>query len=383
MQLMRTKSDSVAWTGRYVSGEKDVFVVQEKIAEDVVRALRVRFASSGPLIRHGTTDVAAYDLFLKGKHYRDQYDPEGLRTAIRYFEQAVARDPNYAEAWAWLGSTHTLMTVFAGARVSDELPRAREAVDKAIALDSALADAHWMRGEILGIQDHDLPGSIREDRLALAIDPSNVQARFFLAMATAGQGKGEEALSLLSDALKTDPLRSEVMMVVASVYYSMIPLDSSRHLDRQARLDSAVHYLREAVGVRTGFSFARGQLGLVYLAQGKRDSALTEFEKAASSGAPNDSAVLAYGYATSGRVADARAILARLLASAKTRSVPPTSIATIYVGLHDNDKAFLWLDSALVLRDPLLGPFRGGLQWLPLREDPRYGEFLRRTGMTP
>src|SRR5262249_21565428 len=211
------------------------------VARAVARELSVQLgATSDPLVTHGTTDALAHELLLRGKSYRSRYTLADFRTAIKYFEQAIARDSNYAEAWAWLGSSHTLLTVFASAPVSQELPIARAAVSRALLLDSALADAHWMLGEIMSIQDRDFASAIREWRRSLELDPKNVSARFFLARGIMAEGHVDEALSMLFEALRTDPLASEVMLAIGSMYAAPIPLDTSRHLHPAARLDSAV-----------------------------------------------------------------------------------------------------------------------------------------------
>jgi serine/threonine-protein kinase len=384
MTLVRASDNHNVWTNSYQAGTNDVLAVQEQIAQAVVRALSVRLAAAvGPLVRHGTADPVAYDFFTEGRSARLRYGIDGLRKAIGLFGQAIARDSNYADAWAWLGSTHTLLTAFAGEPASVQLPIARADVDKALKLDSNLADAHWMRGEIISIQDHDFATAIGEHRRALQLDPKNSRARFFLGMLTPQVGgSAQEALSLLSEALEMDPQASEAMMALATVYSSMMPLGSSVHIDSVARLDSAIRYLRNAVAIRPEFIFAREQLGLTYLVAGVRDSAIAELERSARAGASNDSAQLAFGYAMTRNQPKARTILSRLLASDRMRYIAPTDIALIYVGLQDKDKAFEWLEKAYYAHDPILAT-TAAIWWAPVHSDPRYLDLMRRIMTKP
>ena len=375
MRLVRASDDKLVWTEDYRAGTNDALAVQEKIAEAVVRALSVRLAaSSGPLVRHGTADPIAYELFTEGMYARHRYGPAGLREAIGFFNQAIERDSNYADALAWLGSTHTLLIVFAGAPASVELPIAHKYVSKALSLDPKLADAHWMLGEIISMEEQDTTNAIPEYRLSLQLDPKSVYGRFYWAMSVGGQ----EAISLLTEALELDRQASESMLALSTVYSSMKPLGGSVLIDSAARLDSAIRYLRKAVAIRPEFILARDQLGLTYLTAGKPDSALAELEQAARSGASNDSAQLAFAYAKIGNEQKARTILGQLLASEKTRYLAPTDIALIFVGLNNYDQAFKWLERAVDEHDPIVSTVLVGNWWAPVRRDPRFGALLRR-----
>ena len=141
---------SVIWSESYDRRLEDVFAVQEEIAQAVVRSLEVKLvATRGPLVRPATKDLMAYDLFLKGRYVRRGMAPDQMRLAIEYFEQAVARDPSYARAYAWLSDTHWLQIVLASRPTSEQVPLAREYATAALALDSSLAEAYWAMAQLL------------------------------------------------------------------------------------------------------------------------------------------------------------------------------------------------------------------------------------------
>ena len=169
---------SVIWSDSYDRRLEDVFAVQEEIAQAVVRTLEVKLvASRGPLVRPATKDLTAYDLFLKGRYVRRGMAPDQMRRAIDYFEQAVARDPSYARAHAWLSDTHWLQVVLASRPTSEEVPRAREYATAALALDSSLAEAHWAMAQLLGGFDWNRPAAEREFQRAILLDPGFEEAR--------------------------------------------------------------------------------------------------------------------------------------------------------------------------------------------------------------
>jgi len=353
-----------------------LLAVQEEIARDVVGGLRVPLVGvSGPLVRHGTADVEAYNLFQQGKYYRGRLAPADLRRSIEFFTQAIERDSNFALAYAWRGSAHTLLAVFGAAPAREELPLARTDAEKALLLDSTRADVHWILGEIIGNQDRlrDPKGSLaafeREILRALQLDPENARARFYHAMSLAGTGHADSAASEARRGLENDPLSSELQMVLGFAYRNM------------GKLDSAARYMREAVDYTPTFSLARQELAQLYLTLGKPDEAVAQFEQAALIGAARDSGQLAYGYAMTNRRRDAENILRSLLKSRETRYVPPMSIAAAYVGLHDNTEAFRWLDRAVIDNDPMFAQFIGEAPaFAPLRADPRYAALMRRVG---
>ena len=362
--------ESVIWSESYDRRLEDVFAVQEEIAQAVVRALEVKLVPTrGPLVRPATKDLMAYDLFLKGRYVRRGMAPDQMRLAIEYFEQAVARDPSYARAYAWLSDTHWLQIVLASKPPSEEVPRAREYATAALALDSSLAEAHWAMGQLLAGFDWDKPAAERAFKRAILLDPGFEEARHLYGIFLFHWNRIDEAEAELTRTLEIDPLLAAAHHTYGRLHLSM------------RRPDQAITHLREAVTLEPMFSLAHAQLGHAYLQKGMPAEAITEFEAGARIGSPSDKAHLAYGYAMVGRHKDAMAILANLVSPGN--HPPPFHMALAYVGLGDHDEAFRWLEQAREEHAPWLVTVNIDRAFDPLRVDSRFGNIVRFVGLAP
>ena len=363
VQLVDSEGN-VVWSEAYDRMLTDVFAVQEDIAQAVVRALQIHL--TGPLVRPGTKDLVAYDAFLKGRAIRRRWTPHDLDLSIVYFEQAIARDPEYAAAYAWLSDAHVLQLVL-GSKVSPEgIERGRRFAKHAVELDPKLADAHWALGQVLMCYDRDYRGADREYVSALALDPGHVDARHLHGISLLVQCRYEESLGELTQAIAVDPLLAEAHFTTGRTYLSM----------RQP--ERAMGCFRNAVDLAPDFAFARMYLGLALLQLGRPSEALPELERAVKTGGPRAAAQLAYGYAVTGRHDQAREVLRGLMQADGAGLAAPFQIAMAYVGLGETDQAFEWLDRAAGELDPWITAIKSETAFDPLRGDARYAALLRR-----
>ena len=361
---------SVMWSESYDRRLEDVFAVQEEIAQAVVRALEVKLvAARGPLVRPATKDLTAYDLFLKGRYVRRGMAPDQMRLAIQYFERAVARDPSYARAYAWLSDTHWLQIVLASRPTSEEVPLAREYATAALALDSSLAEAYWAMAQLLAGFDWDRPGAEHAFKRAIVLDPGFEEARHLYGIFLFHWSRIDEAEAELTRTLEIDPLLAAAHHTFGRLHLSM------------RRPDQAITHLREALTLEPMFSLAHSQLGHAYLQKGMSAEAITEFEAGARIGSASDKAHLAYGYARVGRHEDAKAILANLVSPGNYP--PPFHMALAYVGLGDHNEAFRWLEQAREEHAPWLITVNVDRAFDPLRVDSRFGDIVRSMALAP
>ncbi len=236
-QLIDVATDRHLWSQTYERTLDDVFAIQDEIARSIAEALRVTL-DRGPASASGTTDVAAYDLYLLGVYYWNRRTPEGLASAQQYFERAIERDERFARAWAGLSMTLTVLPGYAGADSGDILPRAlaaaRRAVeldpdgvegrtalgealdnvgeralaiaafDRAIAIDPKYATAHHWKGIVL-TEMRDFEGGEAEIRIARALDPGSLPSQSYLTQVLRMQGHTAEALAESENVLARAP----------------------------------------------------------------------------------------------------------------------------------------------------------------------------------
>ncbi len=371
-ELVSATDGGVLWSEGYDREMKDVFAVQEEIAQAIVKSLQVKLgASGGPLVRRSTTDIAAYELYLKGRYFVSRVTPDDLRRAIGYFEQAIARDSSYAQAYAGLADAYLLIAIFSGAPPQEPLMRVKAAAAKAIAQDSTLAEAHAALATVLFAFDWDWPGAGREFARALALDPGYAYAHHRYGLWLMYQGRLDEAETSLNRARSLDPLTPSIGIALGRLYLA------------RRRPEQAIQFMRAALELSPFLPLAHEQIGHAYLLQGKRVEALAAFKRAATLSLPRDSAQLAYALAVTGERDEAKRVIRDLLDSSKRRQLPAMDMAMAYGGLGDPDAAFRWLEQGYAERASLMHTLKIAPGFDSLRTDPRWATLLRKIGLEP
>ena len=376
-RLTKVPDNFTLWSDSYdreMGTANDVFGMQEEIARKIADALRLRLASgSAPLVEPRTSDLEAYDLYLKGRYAWDQRSGASLNQAIGYFGEAVARDSNFARAYAGIAESYILLPFYSPVRPSEGWPKAKAAVDRALALDSTLVEGHAARayGAFLFERDH----RRAEDgfRRAIALDPRYATGRQWYADFLGGRGDLDGRLRELRRAQQLDPSSRILGTDVALTLFAM------------GRLDDAVAELRTVLDLDPLFRVAHQTLGLVYVKQGKREEGIRELQRslALDQRRPGDVAHLARVYALGGRLDSARALVAELRARSEREYIHAFAFAIAHAGLGNKDSAFVWLNKGVDNFDPSVTE----LWWDPalesLHADPRWRLLLARLGAQP
>jgi TolB-like protein/DNA-binding SARP family transcriptional activator/Flp pilus assembly protein TadD len=369
-QLVRADDGAVVWSEIYDREAKDIFAVQVEIAQAIAGALRVKLARAGAgRARVATSDMAAHDLYLKGRYFQNRVSEEDLRKAAGYFEQAIARDPSYAQAHAGLADACLLRAILGFAPQEVEVARVRTAVARALALDSTLADAHTSLASVLFVFDWDWPSAGREFERAIALDPAYGLAHQRYGLYLMYQGQFGEALPVLERSRALDPLAPSTSMNLGRL-----------HLNA-GRPREAVPLLQAAVELNPHLALAYEQLGNAHLKLGQPDEALAAFRRAARGGAMSE-AWLSYALAVTGHREEAQEIVHRLCEPLQGEPAW-VGLAIASAGLGDAEEAFRWLTKAYAGRDAFLHSIRTIPAFDGLRSDPRWGKLLRRMGLSP
>jgi serine/threonine-protein kinase len=363
-QLVNTRDGYELWSASYDRDVADVFQVQEEIARAIGTALSVRLAggSDSSLRQHPTSDLEAYDLYLKGRFAWHQRTETTLLEAARYFEQAVGRDSSFSRAWAGLADAYVLLPIYTPMPPHTAWPRARTAANRAISLDPRSAEAYTSLAYGTMLYDWDWAGSERAFQLALTADSTYPTAHHWYADFLAGRGRFEESLTEMRRAHELDPLSRITGAELAWVYYL---------LRRPAEADST---LAEVLRLDPGYAHAHLVLGLLRLSQGRPREAVQALRHSMELGGfnPHGAGALIAALTAGGDRAAARAELDALTNRARSEYVPPFAFVVAYTWLGEMDRAYQFLDRGIAERDGMLPEcfFEPLLE--PLVRDPRY-----------
>ena len=362
-QLIKVADGFHLWSETYDRELKDVFAVQDEIARSVAGSLKVALLGGKTATPSAPgTNADAYNAYLQGRYFYERRSKENLEKAIGYYEQAVKLDPGYAPAWVGLAETRSLEAGQGFLPVEEGFRKAREAAERALALDPNLAEAHAEMGWIKMSYDWDWAGADASYQRALALEPGNATVVRGASELAANLGRFEEALAQDRRAVELDPLS-----VSAYIYLG-------EHAYRAGRLEEAAAAFKKTLELNPERPFSHYGLGMVYLAQGHPQEALAEIEREPEPFYHLGGQALAYY--DLGRKKEADAALAEYVAKYHTEGA--FQIAELYAVRREADKAFEWLERAYAQRDSGLSQMKGDPLLKNLEHDPRYAAFLKK-----
>jgi serine/threonine-protein kinase len=367
-QLVNVADGYHLWSNVYERQLKNIFALEEELARSIAQALKPKLVQpeAVPLVKPATANLAAHDLYLKGRYFWNKRTGEALTKAIGYFQQAIEQDPSYALAYVGLADATALLPEYGSTSEAEAKPQAERAALKALELDGTLAEAH----EVLGlISDHNFEWSAAEHeyRRAIELKPEYATAHHRYALLLGTTGRLEEGLAEAYRALQLDPTSMIINTMVSGI------LLEARKYDR------AIEQSKKALELDPGFCLARMQLAMAHMGQGKQPEARAEVEKleSASALASMCSGFVGYAYAMSGQRVEALRTLAGLEERSKREYVLPVAPALVYIGLGDKDQAFTWLDKAVAERAGWFPIMHSTLLFDSLRSDPRFTRLLQ------
>jgi len=372
-RLVRTTDGTSLWADRFEEKFTNIFAVEDAVAEKVARTTILAMKGAGEvsterLTKRYTENNEAYEAYLKGRYMWNKRTVDSLQKALAYFQQAIRLDPNYSLAYVGLADTYTLLSFFTLAAPSDAFPKAKAAAEKALAIDSTLAEAYTALGQFKAYYEWDWNGAEDQFQKGIALNPNYPLLHHWRSLNLIAMGRMDEARAAMRRALELDPL-----LLVTNVNLGRIDYYEGRY-------DQAIKQYQRALELDKDFMRTHLRLGLAYVEQGRYHEALIEYNKALeiAGDTPQVRAHIAHVMAVSGKKTEALAALAELQERAKRQYVPPYDIALIYVGLGERDKAFAWLEKAYNDHSTEMIYFKVDPLLTPLRSDPRYQDLLRR-----
>lgn len=372
-QLIHAPADKHLWAESYQGDLRDTLALQKKVASNIAEQIRIELTprEEAALKTTGPVNTAAYEDYLRGRFFWNKRTADSLKKAIEYFDQAIAKDTNYAPAYAGLADSYALAGDWQYSLLpsTEALPKAKTAAMKALELDDNLGEAHASLAFAKDVFDWDWPSAENEFRRAIELNPGYATAHHWYAWHLGVMGRNREAIAEMRRALSLDPLSL------------IINADLAEQLLIARSYQDSIEQSRKTIEMDPNFAVAHYDLGQALVQTHKYDEGIAELESAVklSGGSPVCSSHLANAYALTGRRKDALKIVADLTKNPSDYSNAP-EVALVYVGLGDNDQALNWLEKAFSVRfNPsiLLRPC-----FDPLRSDARFQDLARRIGVS-
>jgi TolB-like protein/Flp pilus assembly protein TadD len=374
VELVDTRDNRLLWGRSYQRKLLDLQTAHEEIISEVAKKLRPGLAAlQAPRMARGfPVNREAYDLYLKGRHnWSMSFSKERLLEAIRFFQDAIAKEPDYALAYAELAKAYHRLGDMGHVPPVEAIPLGKEAAVKALTRDDALADAHASLGAMMLEYDWAWADAERELRRALALNPNLGNAHHWLSHYSTARGETEQSLAASRRYRELEPLDIRAHFHLAWHYYYA----------REYSL--AIEAAEAALVLDPNAVYPRYELMRAYERNGMYDRAIAEGERART--LSNDASSLAAGlarvYAFAGQKDKARQLLSELMATAKKKYIPADGIASIYVGLDDKDQALAWLEKAYDDHATGLVYVKADPVFARLHDEPRFVVIMRRIGL--
>jgi eukaryotic-like serine/threonine-protein kinase len=369
VQLTDVQEGRLLFSERFDRDDCDLFVIQDEIARAIVARLRSDLLTDPgeALPRRTTANLAAYNLYLRGRYAWNKRTSEGLNEAVSLFQRAIAEDPGYALAYTGLADTYALRVDYRTAAVTEGMRQARTLAEQAIALDETLAEAHTSLAWVTFIHDWDWSRAEREFRRAIELNPRYATARQWHAWYLAAMGRLPEAIAEGHRGMEIDPASISIRRTLGWLY----------GVARQP--DQAVAVLERALVMNPEAQETHLILGIVQEQAGRYPEADAALREALALW-PDDTHALvtkARVAVHAGRPQEALAIAERVRGMEGQRYVSPSDLAKLAIALGEFDAAFAALERARAERRGWLVYLRIDPLFDPLRGDRRFRELQR------
>jgi TolB-like protein/Tfp pilus assembly protein PilF len=372
LELVNAETENVIWSEQYNRKQADLVALQSEIARDVSSKLKSKLtgADEAKVARTYTANPEAYQLYLKGKFYWNKRTGESLKQAAQFYQQAIAKDPNYALAYSGLAETYVLFSSYDVASGADSYPQAKAAAQQALAIDDSLAEAHSALGFYLSNYEWDRAGAEKEFRRAIELKPNYATAHHWLGADLGNQKRFDESLVELRRAEELDPLSPIISTNVGDT------------LVFARRYDEAIAEYKRVLISNPDFPYAHLALSDAYGSKGMYVEAKAEARRALELNyGSSPKGFLGLWLARSGQRDEALKLLAELEAEAKQNYVQGETIALIYIGLGDKAAALNWLERHMLTRAETANTYAVAPEFDDLRDEPRFKAMLKRMNL--
>jgi TolB-like protein/DNA-binding winged helix-turn-helix (wHTH) protein/Flp pilus assembly protein TadD len=362
-QLIRAPADKHLWAESYEGDVRDTFALQKKVARAIAEQIRIKVTPQEETVLQNVKVVnpEAYENYLKGRYFLNKRTADSLNKAIYYFNQAIESDPNYPLPHTGLADIYQL---------SDRPQLAREEIQKALALDDQLAEAHNSLARILYLFNRDWEGAEREFKRALELNHNYAPAYHWYSMYLAVEGRKEQALAEAEKAYELDPLSAVVGANLAKIF------------QEAGQNDKAIEQAKKTLDLDPDSAVTHAVLGIAYESKRMYAEAITEYKRALQlGGSPGEMrGLLGYSYAVSGDRTDAEKMIAELKSLWPEHARAALDLAVVFSGLGDKENALYWLEKARQMHVSDLIGIGKDSHFVELRSDRRFQALVQQVG---
>ncbi|PYS75043.1 MAG: hypothetical protein DMF73_02155, partial [Acidobacteria bacterium] len=360
-ELVDVQNQTQLWGEKYRRKVTDIIDLPEDISREISEGLKLELSgeTKKQLVKRYTANPQAYELYWKGRYHWNQRKPEDINQAIKYFQEAIKLDPQYALVYSGLADCYVLGGVLQ-MPPKEAMPLAMDAARRALSIDDQLAEAHTSLAKIKLSYEWDWPGAEAEFKKAIQLNPGYATAHQWYGVYLSEMGRHEESIRERTTA------------------------------QGARRYDESIQHLQSALPKDPNYSDTYWSLGLAYEQKRVYAEAIAAFQRAvdlsktseATEGKPEMLAALGHAYALGGKQADAQAMIDKLakLAAARTY-VSSYGVALIYVALTQKDAAFQWFERAFQERDENFIHLKVDPRLDPIRSEPRFQQLLQRVNL--
>ena len=374
-ELVDVRDNRRLWGEQYNRKLADIIVVQTEIAQQISDNLRLRLSAQDKkqLAKHYTESAEANQLYLKGRYHLDRRRVPDVEKAIKYYEQAVALDPNYALAHVGLAEAYSSLGDLGAVLPKDVMSKVWAETMRALQLDDTLGDAHAMLAGYEYAYEWDWSGAEKEFRHALELNPNSADSHQAFSWLLMTRGRFDEALTENRKAQELDPVSLFNSRGVGDILYFARRYDEAiaalqKTLDMDPHFGTTYHWIAESYEQKRDYeqAFAWAMKGLTVA--GREPEAVAALKKA---------------YAESGWKGYLQEDIDRTNERAKQGKIRPYRLASLYARLGDKEQAFKWLEKAYEERDIYITTLKVSPVWDAFRSDARFKDLVRRVNLEP
>ena len=371
-EMVDVSNGSQIWGEQYRRRASDIATVQDDIASDISGQLRMKVSGEEKkhLAEHATENSEAYQLYVKGRFYLAQRTRESLYEALDQFNQAVAKDPNYAQAYAGVADVYVLLLDREWISNDEASPKIHSATQRAIELDPTLAEPHAALAVVKEMADWNWAGAEAEYRKAIGLNPNDVTSHLWYSALLTNLGRSKEAMAENEKALALDPASPQINANHAGI------------LNDMHRYNEALMELNKLIAVNSEFPVFYGTRGIVYWHLGNQDASVADWAmEMKKSGRLEWAEVFTAGYRKAKLRGACEALIEVLKTEKQREYVSPYEIARYYALMGDRGHTFEWLEKGYAERSGRMEYTKTEVCFEPFHSDPRYVDLLKRMGL--